>query len=239
MGRALPRDLADSLGGCILRSRERPRRSDPPLLQHRLPRARAPAKRPARSLRRAPPGQGAPRRARGVAPARPSRRRHRRDRDGPPGGLVAPPASPRHSSQHHVVGARATRRRARPRHPSVLSRRVAPPGGRHFARLSRLPRGAAGGDRDCRAVRVPDSDRPRGGAALRRRGRRLRATPLARLCGRRAAVRHRGTGHARAAGLRARDHPCQGIRRLLPRGARHRQACPRPTAAAAPWPTRW
>ena len=111
----------------------------------------------------------------------------------------------------------------RPRRPPLSPRRLAPPDLRPRPPLPRLSRGGARDGRDRRAMRVPDSGRPSRRPAPRRRGRRAPAAPRPRVRGRASALRHHRAGDPGAPGARARHHRAEGLRRLLPRGARHRR----------------
>ena len=184
--------------------------------------------RPREPLRRAPPRQGAPCRARRRAPAGPSGRRHQRRRRRASGGLEPPPPAPRHPAQHHPLRPDHADRPTsdRPSGPreawlcpvadlarhfpdcpeAIQARRRSPSAARY-----RIPVGSGW----CR----PASPMPTTPSQ------QLRALSLG---GRRAALRHHRPGDPRPAGARARHHRPEGVRRLLPGGARHRRARPDP-----------
>ncbi len=168
----------------------------------------------------------APRRPGHRPPARLARRGHQRRGLREPRRLGPPPAAGSHRPEHDAGCSRAAVPASPlPRFPAF---HLAPPRRRSRLRLPRLPRGAHRRRGNRRAVPLADSAGPGGTAADDRPHRRLRAAPRAGLRRRRAAVRHGGAGDARPAGARAGHHRDEGIRRLLPGGARHRGARPDP-----------
>ena len=170
---AMPRPTALSA------PRHRPRRPHPPLPRPRLPRARpppaaaraisTPSSAPARSATPCSP----PRAGSGFPPRPPTPPSWRIPRTGSVTVSSAPSIStPRSRPSTRRPSGRPSDAAAR---PPGSPRRLAPPRRRPRAPVSRLPRGRARRRRDRRALRVSHSGRPGRGAALRRRGRRVRS----------------------------------------------------------------